>query len=244
MSKLKEFESRRLLDLILDEGVNLNWRDRCGSTPLLLLCRFYKGENLFSLIEAIIARKCTDINARNKSNWNALVLVCFYYPGPKMFEIVSLLIESGIDVNAATAFYNWNALFALVCNKKGKWPSFLQIVRVLVERGLNMNARSGEANAFICLFGFDRSGSNHYSRSDFLDVVRFFIANGSDVDVIDCVGRNAIHLVCEKYNGPNLFLIVKLLVEAKIKNRIKSVELLKKRGFKQSSKMIQLVLHS
>ena len=246
---MNETERRRFRVLALDAEVDINYANPKQYTPLLLLCTLYKGEKLSSLVQDLLSRKDIDVNCKTAVGWNALLAVCYHYHRTKLYEIIRLLLKSGIDVNA-TSKRNWNALLALMCNKRGNFHSFFPIVRALVESGLNINTKADDGtSAFICLFGFGRDGNNHYARPDFLPVARYLIDEGADVNIKDFLGKNALLLVCQNYNIPYLFETVRLLVDAKIDVNIQlsgqtAVHLLKKRGFKEDSKIIQLLLQS
>ena len=68
-------------------------------TPLHLLCKHYKKDNLIDLV-ALFIQNGADVNAENENGQTPLHLLCKHYKNDNLIDLVKILIEKGADVNA------------------------------------------------------------------------------------------------------------------------------------------------
>ena len=229
--------------------MNLNYVDAStGRTPLLLLCFSNQSADLLELITFLLRGDRVDINTEDRDGLNALLTVCFWYRGRHLLDIVQLMIRFNVDVRC-TDRQGWNCLFALASDANGLTFSpntrLLEVVRLLVDRGLNANARA--VTGLNVLVNLTVSLHHH---TEFGAMVRFLIAKGLDVEMKNSKGQSALAIVCETINGSerDLIKIVRLLIDCGIdifaqdNCGFRVVDVLRTRGFKEDSDIIQLIL--
>ncbi len=135
--------------MALDEGLDLNYIDSKGRSPLLLLCSFNQSEHLQRYIEILLKRNTVDVNWKDNDNCSALINLSLYYKGNGLIDIFRLLISRGIDVNSCNN-NQWSALCILAATYIGS--NLIEIIRLLVEH--NAKDNKGWAAHFLCNRGF------------------------------------------------------------------------------------------
>ncbi len=155
-----------LVRLLIERGANVNATDGDGLdggwNALHYLCRYYNGENLKELAEALMTAG-VDVNAKTRSGFNALHLLCCYQTCAQLEDVIQLFLIHKIDVNAKTN-KGFTALHFLCRNYPH--PSLLGIINLLLYHGANVqaiNRGSWTAMHFLCRF---------YKNDNLLDIVR------------------------------------------------------------------------
>ena len=233
--------------MALDDEVNANCANLKGYTPLLILTRFNRRNNLCVCIETLCQRPNLDINVKDRQGYNALLTVCYYFCGSKLLDSVRVLLKYGIDANA-TDPNGKTALYSLISNFSGNFVHFYEIVRTLVNNGLDINARTNDGTSpFVRLVSVGKMGASHYHRPDFFQVVEYLIAQGADVNAEDRRKRTALHNICSTYNGSELYTIVEMLVAANCdvkkldRSKRKAVDYLIEKGVVDHADVIKLL---
>ncbi|KAI1156602.1 Glycerophosphoryl diester phosphodiesterase family-domain-containing protein [Nemania diffusa] len=94
----------RIVKMLVDAGVDINWQDRTGETALHIASRFGHTECAQILIEGSSEKKA-NLNLTEKSfAWNALHIAAVDGHLP----VAKLLVEAGIDVSTPDSF-GWTA---------------------------------------------------------------------------------------------------------------------------------------
>ena len=93
---LNESELARLHQLIEDETVDINYRNK-SNAPIVLLCQFYRGPNIYLTLKLFLKRKDLDIHSCSPSGYNALMFLCRFYYHNDLYDCVQLLVEAGLD---------------------------------------------------------------------------------------------------------------------------------------------------
>ena len=236
---LKTLDSLRFehfKQLVRDEKVDLNCVDRFNRTPLIVLCRNNKNDNIIELIEALLSR--CDINHVDNNGLNALSTLCLCNRGIKLAETAHLLIERGSNVHLSSGGSALYSLFSKYCK-----DSLLDVVQVLLDAGVDVNAKcQGGSSALLALC------SNYDDHPDLLAVIRLLIAKGAVVNARDRRGRNALLIICTVVlDSSDLLEMVKVLVENKIDVKASdetgntAAKLLNKRGFHKTSEIMRLI---
>ena len=129
---------RGTLQLFIQHGVYVNYKDNDGWNALLILCRYYDKENLIDIVRLLVENRI-DVNCKNTYGSNALTLLCEFYRHHKLIDIVRLLVENGIDVNCKDND-GWNALLFL-CRYYDK-ENLIDIVRLFIEKRIEVNCKT------------------------------------------------------------------------------------------------------
>ncbi len=83
---------------LLDQGADVNARDKYGQTVLMVACCFRFNRNI-ALIKLLLKRGA-DVNAQDKSGETVLMWVC----GQGDFDLVDLLLRKGANVHIKNKF--------------------------------------------------------------------------------------------------------------------------------------------
>lgn len=196
-----------IIRLLLNAGIDVNFKTKNGWNSMLALCsQQYGHKDFFEIIKLLIDHGI-DINFTNPDGVNCLIALCERYEGDGFLEIVNLLIERGIQVNALTS-QGWNALFSLCFAYQG--PDINSIIQRLLDAGINVNAKTNDHwNSLLALL------SQQANRLDLVEVSKLLIDHQVDLKTGDDKGRNALIVLCARYNnkGTHLSEMFSLLIE-------------------------------
>lgn len=181
-----------------------NYRYADGSNALLILCQYYRGDNLLEIVKLFIDNK-TNINHCNSKGWNVLLILCQHYKNENLFEIVQLLIKNGIDINQTNNNGN-NALNFLAGGYEKE--NLIDIVEILIKNKINVNCINKDENTALLLL------CQFYRGSKFLEIVKLLIKSKINVNHSNSsLGWNALHILCRFYHNENLIKFIKLLID-------------------------------
>ena len=216
-----------LIRLLTERGVDINAKtpqsnptDYCakhlegflqspnGSSPLILLCRYYKGEDLIDLIRFLI-EKGADINSKSSLGFNALHTLCsFYKVGGKMIELIQFLLENGLD--ATSLINDGRNVLHLLCENYDH-DNLVDLIRLFIDRGVNINCKEPIQWKTLLHYVCKR-----YRSDNLIDVIKLFIESGVDSNA-KCKEMGAEISVLEYiftcYKKDNLIDIARLLIE-------------------------------
>jgi ankyrin repeat protein len=105
------YKNENLIDIIrlfIENGIDVNCKDKDGWNALIYLCRFYKNENLVGIIGLLIENEI-DVNCTTNNGNNALTKLCEYYENENLINVIKFLIKSGLNLTEETcAFFKKN----------------------------------------------------------------------------------------------------------------------------------------
>ncbi|MBW4521183.1 MAG: ankyrin repeat domain-containing protein [Scytolyngbya sp. HA4215-MV1] len=183
-------EDKRLAELLISKGADVNAKDTEGKTPLHKV-------NSKEIAELLIARGA-DVNARSINGETLL-------HGVRSKEIAELLIARGVNVNAKDNFGN-TPLYGVeskeiaelliarganvnVRDSGGSTPLHgvrsEEIAELLIARGVNVNARDNFGNTPL-----------HWINSK--EIAELLIVKGANVNAKDTEGKTPLHKVNSK----------------------------------------------
>jgi ankyrin repeat protein len=93
----QNYKNENLIDIVrilIQNGIDVNWKNKAGWNALLFLCKNYVNDNLIEIVRLLIEHGI-NINHTTKEG-NALHLLCKYYPNENLCDILHLLITNGI----------------------------------------------------------------------------------------------------------------------------------------------------
>jgi ankyrin repeat protein len=125
----------KLLQFLIEKGIDVNCKDKDGDNAFYPLCWNYKNENLIDIIRLLIENGI-DVNWKNNDGWNALLLLCENYKNENLIDIIRLLIQNGIEVNCKNMFGDY-ALHFLCRNYKNE--NLIDIIQLLIENEIDVN---------------------------------------------------------------------------------------------------------
>ena len=126
--------SLNIIQILADNGANLEVRDSEGETPLFLAIR----EGKFTTVNTLI-RNGANVNARNNKGITALITACINENAQKNPQILRELLDAGANVNARDDQLGATAL--IITSAVGNSP---EIIRALLEAGADPNLTSNE----------------------------------------------------------------------------------------------------
>ena len=182
IAKIVESE-KKLLEVMLEQGADLNMQSRYGETALIRAARFGRIEIVRYLVE-----HGADLSVQDKSDNTALM----WATHNRQTGIVKYLVEQGAEVNAQTES-GWTALMRAARN------GYTGIVKYLVEQGAEVNIQNRYGGTAL-----ERAaGEGH------IDIVRYLVEQGADVNVQDEWGTTALTQAVQKKHMD----IVRYLIE-------------------------------
>ncbi|MEK6982505.1 MAG: ankyrin repeat domain-containing protein [Candidatus Micrarchaeota archaeon] len=185
----------------LKNGVDVDWKDSTGGTPLIKATE--TGQ-----IEAIkfLLKNGADINAQNNGGTTALIMATMIGDS----KIVKLLIENGADTNLTTNSFGLRSFS--MSTRTNIWEEFIygnynalmitairrdiKIAEILINK-TNLDVKDNDGQTAL-MFAT-------YSGAD--KIIKLLLENGADVNVQDKLGRTALMISRELSKA-------KLLIEA------------------------------
>ena len=241
--KTKYFE---LIKLLIENGANVNARNKEGNTPL-----FYVGEPEFA---KLLIKKQANVNIQNKQKDTALhKLLSFYLDEKnkmwsanakkyfewktKYFELIKLLIENGANVNAR--------------NKEGNTPLFYvgepEFAKLLIKKQANVNIQNKQKDtALHKLLSFyldeknkmwSANAKKYFEwKTKYFELIKLLIENGANVNARNKEGNTPLFYVGEPEFAK---LLIKKQANVNIQNKQKDTALHKLLSFylKEKNKM-------
>ena len=126
---------------MLDNGINVQHKDKAGFNALHDLCRNYPEDNLIDVARFLIEREI-DVNAKTSKGSNVLHLLCRYYHRDNLIYIIRLITEkSSIDTNEKDPD-EWTA-FLILC-RYYHHSNLIDLIQLLIEKGANVNCKTPE----------------------------------------------------------------------------------------------------
>lgn len=169
---------------LLANGVDVNIREQTmGSTPLIVACSL---EGTYEIIELLIA-KGADVNVKGSYGYTALM-----WAAENSHKTVELLLKNGADVNVKgvdgmTAFIQ--SIFGILSGSVTT-----AVCDLFLEKGSNVNDQ---------LTGADATGWSALlfaSSNEKLDLVKYLILNGADINLKAKDGTSAMSLALKNKN--------------------------------------------
>ncbi|MCJ1450687.1 Ankyrin repeat domain-containing protein 44 [Mycoblastus sanguinarius] len=179
--------SVELLELLLDNGADIDTKTPDNRTPLMLAVLGNKLE----LCKKLVARGA-DLSTKDLNGWTALGIAA--HNGQE--NLARLLIESGIDVNSRQQKYGATALH--LAAREGH----IGVAKLLMESKIEISAVTEDGWTALHLATWE--GHEKLAKS--------LIASGLGINGRASMGRTALHLAAEQ--GHNN--IVKALISSKI----------------------------
>ena len=166
------------VDNLLDQGLELEARDKKGETPLLRAAASGSQEMIQHLVD-----RGADLAAVNDKGQTPLLVSLANHKS-------NLLLKRGIDMSVADKYGN-TALHFVVYNPRPYFDSFpepptfsIDDVRFLLEGGANVHCQDMQGNTPLHVA----------SAEDRDDIAELLINHGSDVNAINVQGRTCLHM--------------------------------------------------
>ena len=199
-----------------EEGVNLNFTNEEGLTPLLLLCK--SKHSRYRCIEKLLRKKpatlavsegpCSTANTANVNQPDNRGKNCLFWlveNGAKHIKnVLELLIQERIDVNHVDKNQE-NFLFRLVSSYSGS--DIVDIINLLVANGINVQQKNryGE-NVFFHLV------RNSSQNQKIIGIIDLLISLRVDIKCIALNEENVLYPLISKYKGDNILEIIRHLL--------------------------------
>jgi ankyrin repeat protein len=191
----------KIVKFLIDNGADVNAKDWYGTTVLIPVAEWGNLEIVKYLID-----NGADVNAKDRSGDTVLMLVAFWGD----LEIVRLLIDKGADANAKDVVGETVLMLAA----KGGNP---EVVKFLVDQGLDVNAETNDGETALMratdwdyqlyienkhkrggCCGEYEDGQVPAALGKHLEIVKYLIDKGADVNAKDKNGQTAVSLASEK----------------------------------------------
>ena len=165
----KEGDSLKLIKLLLDKGIDVNYQDAQGVSPLMTACGW--GVVPKSPKRArLLLEKGASLELRDKQGQTALMFAAFR----GYFDIAQLLLEKGSDVNAKNAVGRDALMIASAATNDldGRNGDFTKTVKLLLAKGADFRAMDKDKNNALSL-------ATRYERKE---TIALLAAKGASLD--------------------------------------------------------------
>jgi uncharacterized protein len=201
---LKPEKGLAYLDLLLKQGVDLNAKDKEGTTPVLLAIERHKEEYLKFLLENGADANETD-GGGNSAFYHAVVNL----QEPKLYDLLAQYASPSFEqVNKEGE----SLLAGFLRMLEGSSERQLQLLEKMIQAGADFNQTA-------LYYGQPKSGLAWVAEKS-VDVLKVVLAGGKvDINGQDSAGNTLLHLVCayninfEQEQAKNTYRKVKLLIE-------------------------------
>ncbi|XP_046462834.1 sensor for unfolded proteins in the ER ire1-like [Daphnia pulex] len=191
------------LKTLIQQGVDVNKKNKDGDNALHLLCCNNSSERLIDAIKILIQHGI-DVNEKNNYGDNALHISCLHNSSKRLIDAIKLLIQLGINVNEKDEDGR-NALHLMCWNNSSE--RLIDAIKLLIQLGININEKDEDGdNAlhYLC-----RNNSNER----LIDAIKLLIQLGINVNEKSNNGYNALHLLCQFNSSEGLIDAIKLLIQ-------------------------------
>jgi ankyrin repeat protein len=111
---------------LIEQGVDVNKKNKDGNNALHLLCRNNSSEGLIDAIKLLI-QPGINVNEKNKNGRNVLHLLCRNNSSERMIDAIKLLIQLRSDVNG---------IDVRSLSRKNETKNFQEIIKLFDEASL------------------------------------------------------------------------------------------------------------
>lgn len=170
-------ERKDVIESLLKRGVNLNYQNFDGSTPLILSS--IKG-NLE--ISTLLIKNGASINVINHHGRSALLES---FEGKININLIKFLIENGADVNIGNTNHSSinNVLYSIYNYNQLDETVKIELVRLIIEKGFKLNEKDNKGRT-VLMDGL----SNDVS----FEIIKLLIEKCDDINIQDNEGKNAL----------------------------------------------------
>ena len=120
---------------LIAKGADINYKDHCSYTPLMIAC----SANKFDIVKLLLEYKA-DATLSDNLGFNALLLACFI----QKLEIIRLLLENGADTSInAQGPYGWTALMHSATNNN------INIVQLLLDYNADVLIKDNQGETVL-----------------------------------------------------------------------------------------------
>jgi ankyrin repeat protein len=162
----------KLIQDLLEKGVNVNARNSVGQTVLMIPS--LNPDTVKTLIEA-----GADINAKDKLGLTPLMYAAQFNP-----EVIKELIHAGVDINAKD-YLGWTALMRATETQLDSNP---HVITELMQAGADINAKNNIGQtALMKMLEHRYEGKNNVS-----NIIKEFAQAGADINAKDDKGNTAL----------------------------------------------------
>ena len=200
LMEVKNGNSLKEIESLIVQGVDINYVNKEGLTPLLYLLKQSNEKGNLTEVLQLLFNHGADIKTIDDNGNNALHYVCQYYQNDNLIEIIRLLIKHGVEVNQKTKYGSTALQF--LCQYYQN-DNLIEIVRLLIEHGVDVKAiDSFRYTALISL-------CENYQKENLIEILELLIKYGGNVNT---KGRfHARDFIRDKYSNKNKDEILNLL---------------------------------
>ncbi|XP_068913168.1 uncharacterized protein [Tenebrio molitor] len=211
----------KIIQLLIDEGINTNAKDENGETPSYLCCRQGHSDALKMLLDRdlpakvvtkketnllhttftkgklnkemirLLISKNADVNGKDDDGCTPLHYACQYD-----FDLLTATVQSEEDVNA-TNICKRNILDRTILSNSSKSKT----VHFLIKNGANVNAKDSQNQSVLHYAAFQRN----------YNCIKVLLDHDADINAVCDYGKTVLHAAFEKVHSPDLEVIQLLL---------------------------------
>ena len=178
--------------LLLRSSVDIEHKTNQGLDALLLICKGFRGSNLFYVIKLLLIHKI----GVNSTCWNGKNAIHYLLADftPNLFPIVHMLIDEGINVRATAA--DGTTLLIALSTRYHSHPDFIPVARILIGKGCDVNSKNKKGQSALTILCDQHKLVDYAAFADKLELLLQF---GADPKAKDSTGRNSVDIIKQRY---------------------------------------------
>lgn len=183
----------KLIEFLIEKGIEVNSLDGRGRTPLYLACYDYKFESAKTLVS-----NGAEINISGEYNPLDMASSNSYYGT----EIVELLLENNADVNIVCRGTSVTPLMGALHQEK------TNALKILLQSGTNTNHIDANGDSPL----------GRISEHEFPEHVNLLLDFEAEINYQDRKGNSALHLSTERENRKVIEVLIKRGIKTNLRN--------------------------
>jgi ankyrin repeat protein len=171
-----------VVETLLNCGLKLNAKDRCGETVLHSVSRGKQSSQGGVRVAKLLLERGADVNTRRDDRQTPLHVASYF----GNVEIVRLLLDHGADLDAATGNMGEKPLHKVSYGKYRSQEDGVRVAQLLFDRGADVNTRRNDRQTPLHLASYFGN----------VEIVRLLLDHGANLDAATGnMGEKPLHKV-------------------------------------------------
>lgn len=192
-----------IIQLLLDNGVDINSQNTIGFTALMCACINIKNASNFETIKFMLD-KGANINLKNNDEFTAFMNIFGNNYYDHVFPVIQIMLNYGADINDKN---NNDVTVLMMAVKFASKDKNMSIIKFLLDKGADLETRDHydwSALFYACRYS-NSSGS--------IDAVKLLLKYGANINSNSIIGYTPLIIACQYVDNDSNFDTVKLLLE-------------------------------
>jgi ankyrin repeat protein len=216
--KAKDLNNIRIVNFLLENGVDVNKQDNYGNTALMLASNYSNKYSNNETVKLLLQYEA-DANIQNDDGNTALILASCYSNNYSNNETIKILLKYGADINIQNnegfTALNHACLYSNTCSNNNT-------VKLLIENGADLENISDNENTILMSVTSNLMGKDNLKfinttyldkEKSNIDTLKILIKSGVEINKKDDFGYTALLYTSLFCDNDKDIMIAKLLLD-------------------------------